>query len=231
MCSQTDKNSLGRFIALVFFGIAFAYIESAVVVYLRAIFYPDGFTFPIADFDDITGFGPYLLAEIGREAATLVLLFTASYMLGRDLRRRFAYFLTIFAVWDIFYYIWLKVLIDWPASILDWDVLFLMPAIWAGPVLAPVITSVTMLVIAAALFSRLRIEVTKARLTGFIGVVLMIVVLFCIGGLRITEPDYKLYFSWTGFLALHIVVIVLLFGCIVRKKENSVQQVSDGSWA
>ena len=216
MCSQTDKNSLGRFIALVFFGIAFAYIESAVVVYLRAIFYQDGFNFPLTAFEEIAGFGPYLVAEIGREAATLVLLFTASYMLGRNLRRRFAYFLTIFAVWDIFYYVWLKVLIDWPASIMDWDILFLIPAVWAGPVLAPVITSVTMLVIAAALFSGRQIEVTKARWAGFIGAVLIIVVLFCIGGLRITQPDYRLYFSWPAFVALHAVVIFLLFRCTAK---------------
>jgi len=217
MCSQTDKNSVWRFVALFFFGIAFAYIESAVVVYLRAIFYPDGFTFPIADFDDIAGFGPYLLAEIGREAATLILMFTASYMLGRNLRRRFAYFLAIFAVWDIFYYIWLKLLIDWPASILDWDILFLIPVTWAGPVLAPVITSLTMLIIAALLFSGLRIEVTKARWACFIGLVATIVVVLCAAGINSTKPDYKLYFSWPAFIALHAVVIFLLFGCMAKK--------------
>jgi hypothetical protein len=223
MCLETDRNTLRRFLSLVFFGIAFAYIESAVVVYLRAIFYPNGFTFPIADFRTLTGFGRYLVTEIGREAATLVLMFTASYMLGRNLRRRFAYFLTIFGVWDIFYYVWLKVLIDWPASIIDWDILFLMPVTWAGPVLAPVITSLTMLVIAAILFSSWAIEITRARLTGFIIAVLMIVVLFCIGGLHITKPDYKLYFSWPAFFALHAVVIFLLFGCTVRTKEKSAQ--------
>jgi len=209
-----------RFIALVFFGIAFGYIESAVVVYLRAIFYPNGFTFPIVDFDDIAGFGPYLVTEIGREAATLVLMFTASYMLGRNLRRRFAYFLTIFAVWDIFYYVWLKVLIDWPASILDWDILFLIPAAWAGPVLAPVVTSLTMLIIAAVLFSKKPIEITRARLMGFIAAVLMIVVVFCIAGLKITEPDYKLYFSWPAFITLHAIVVFLLFGCTVKSKDK-----------
>jgi hypothetical protein len=56
----------------------------------------------------------------------------------------------------------------------------------------------------------------------------MIVVVYCIAGLHITEPDYRLYFSWTGFLALHIIVIALLFGCIVRTKEDSFQQESDG---
>jgi hypothetical protein len=221
MCSQTDKNSLGRFVALFFFSVAFAYIESAVVVYLRAIFYPNGFNFPLVDFDDIAGFGPYLLAEIGREAATLVLLFTASYMLGRNLRRRFAYFLTIFAVWDIFYYIWLKVLIDWPASILDWDILFLMPAVWAGPVLAPIITSLTMLVIAAVLFSKRPLNITKPRLIGFIAAILMIVALFCVGGLHITEPDYRLYFSWPAFVALHAIVIFLLFRCTAKARAEA----------
>jgi hypothetical protein len=216
MCSETDKNSVWRFVALFFFSIAFAYIESAVVVYLRAIFYQDGFNFPLTAFEEIAGFAPYLVTEIGREAATLVLMFTASYMLGRNLRRRFAYFLTIFAVWDIFYYIWLKVLIGWPASIMDWDVLFLMPAVWAGPVLAPMITSLTMLVIAAALFSERPLNITKPGWAGFIGVVLMIVVVYCIAGLHITEPDYRLYFSWPAFVVLHAVVIFLLFGCTAK---------------
>jgi hypothetical protein len=220
MCLETDRNTPKRFVALVFFGIAFAYIESAVVVYLRAIFYPDGFTFPIADFDDITGFGPYLLTEIGREAATLMLMFTGSYLLGKNLRRRFAYFLTIFAVWDIFYYVWLKVLIDWPVSILDWDILFLMPVTWAGPVLAPVLTSLTMLIIAAVLFTDRDINLTLTRVAGFAALVLMIVVVFCNAGLNSTRPDYKLYFSWPGFLALHIALIILLFRCTVRATDK-----------
>jgi len=221
MCLETDRNTLKRFVALVFFGIAFAYIESAVVVYLRAIFYPTGFDFPIADFRILTEFGRYLITEIGREAATFVFMFTASYMLGKNLRRRFAYFLAIFAVWDIFYYVWLKVLIGWPASILDWDILFLMPVVWAGPVLAPVITSLTMLVIAAVLFSERPIEITRARLTGFVVAALMIVALFCIGGLHITKPDYRLYFSWPAFIALHAVTVVLLFRCTVSPKDGS----------
>ncbi len=217
MCLETDRNTLKRFVTLAFFGIAFAYIESAVVVYLRAIFYPDGFNFPIADFRTLTGFGRYLLTEVGREAATLVFMFTASYMLGRNLRRRFAYFITIFAVWDIFYYVWLKVLIGWPASILDWDILFLMPVVWAGPVLAPIITSLTMLVIASVMFSSRAIEITRPRLIGFIAAALMIVVLFCVGGLHMTQPDYRLYFSWPAFVALHAVVIFLLFRCTAGK--------------
>lgn len=53
-----------------------------------------------------------------------------------------------FAVWDIFYYVWLKVLINWPESLFTWDILFLVPIVWAGPVLAPLICSITMLLFA-----------------------------------------------------------------------------------
>ena len=50
MSDQPLKTILKRFCIVVVFGIAFGYIEAAVVVYLRAIFYPDGFTFPLVQF-------------------------------------------------------------------------------------------------------------------------------------------------------------------------------------
>ncbi|MFH1062114.1 MAG: hypothetical protein V1747_04420 [Candidatus Omnitrophota bacterium] len=56
-----------------------------------------------------------------------MILFSSSYLFGKDFRTRLAYFLTIFAVWDIFYYVWLKLLLGWPRSIFDWDILFLIP--------------------------------------------------------------------------------------------------------
>jgi len=56
---------LTRFCIVVIFGIAFAYIEAAVVVYLREIFHPDGFTFPLTDFGTILQRKPLLLTENG----------------------------------------------------------------------------------------------------------------------------------------------------------------------
>ncbi|MCJ7673904.1 MAG: hypothetical protein MUO33_01995, partial [Sedimentisphaerales bacterium] len=53
-----------------------------------------------------------LVIEIGREAATLVLISTGAWLFGKGIQPRCAYFLTIFATWDIFYYVWLKALID-----------------------------------------------------------------------------------------------------------------------
>ncbi|MHC4753080.1 MAG: hypothetical protein ACYTFW_24855, partial [Planctomycetota bacterium] len=152
--SEPLKTTIKRFCIVVVFSIAFGYIEAAVVVYLREIFHPDGFTFPMTIF----GIGPhwkrFLLTEIGRETATIVLIFTGAWLFGRNLQQRFAYFLTIFAVWDIFYYVWLKVLINWPASIMDWDILFLIPVTWASPVLYPVLISITLLIFAGIILYR-----------------------------------------------------------------------------
>ena len=109
---DSDKISIRRLITLALFSIAFAYIEAVVVVYLRAIFYPDGFTFPIINFLVMPGAERYVLIEIGREAATMVLILTASWLMVSNWRHRLAYFLIIFAVWDIFYYVWLKLLLN-----------------------------------------------------------------------------------------------------------------------
>jgi hypothetical protein len=126
---------------LVTYAVAMAYVESAVVVYLRAIYYPQGFTFPLAPLP------PGMAAiEIGREAATLVMLLGVAMLAGMQRWERFLAFGVSFGVWDLFYYVWLWLLIGWPPSLLTWDVLFLIPVPWIGPVLAPVIVSVLLVV-------------------------------------------------------------------------------------
>ena len=220
MVPETDKSLCRRVVTVLFFSVAFAYIEATVVVYLRALFYKQGFVFPLADFSTIEGFGPFLFTEIGREAATLVLILTASLLIARDFRRRLAYFMIIFAVWDIFYYIWLKVLIGWPVSIMDWDVLFLMPAAWAGPVLAPVITSVTMLFISAILLGKRVLNVTRVRGIAFIITAILIVTCFCVAGRGITEADYRSYFSWPIFIVLHVVIMILMLMCVGNRQNQ-----------
>jgi hypothetical protein len=123
-----------------------AFLESAVVVYLRALYYPEGFAFPLKLMDQ-----QILLTEIVREAATMVMLFTIAVIAAKNRISRFAVFIYAFAVWDIFYYIYLFILLGWPSSFLTWDLLFLIPVTWAGPVLAPVINSLTMILLAVIL--------------------------------------------------------------------------------
>ncbi len=216
------KRTFERFFIAVVFSIAFGYIEAAVVVYLRAIFHPDGFTFPLTEF----GIGPLwkrlLLIEVGREAATLVLILTGSYLFGQNRRQRFAYFLTIFAVWDIFYYVWLKVLLDWPATIMDWDILFLIPIPWASPVLAPILVSITLLVFAAIILCRSDrarpVKVALADWFAFILAAVVVVVSFCIAGRHITKPDYQSHFYWPLFAAGLLAAVVLFLKCFVKSK-------------
>ena len=216
------KTTLKRFCIVVIFSIAFAYIEAAVVVYLRTIFHPDGFTFPLTSFGISPLWKQLLLTEIGREAATLVLILTGTWLFGRNLQQRFAYFLTIFAVWDIFYYIWLKILIDWPGSIMDWDILFLIPITWAGPVLAPVLISLTLLLFAIIILYRdscsRPIKVTLMDWFGFTFAGLVVVVSFCIAGRHITDPDYQSHFYWPIFALGHVSAVVLFLKCLLKSK-------------
>lgn len=129
-----------------FFSIAMGYLESAVVVYLRAIFYPEGFNFPLAPINE-----QLALTEMFRELATLVMLVGIGIIAGRNGSERFAWFLYSFAVWDIFYYVFLKVLLNWPESFLTWDILFVLPVTWVGPVIAPLIVAFTMIAFALAI--------------------------------------------------------------------------------
>ena len=116
------------------YGVSMAYLEAAVVVYLRRIYYGDNMLelFPLRVWEAAD-----LLTELGREAATLVMILAVAALASRGFGRRLAAFFFIFGVWDIFYYVWLKVLIGWPTSWLEWDILFLIPWAWLAPWTTP----------------------------------------------------------------------------------------------
>jgi len=139
-----NERSVHRlFITISVFAIAMGFLEAIVVVYLRQIYYPMGFDFPL------TILSPSMYSiELLREAVTLIMLVIIGIIAGKNNLQKFSYFIFCFGVWDIFYYVGLKTLIDWPTSLLTWDVLFLIPVPWVGPVLAPVICSLTMIFLA-----------------------------------------------------------------------------------
>ena len=124
------------------FAVAMAWVEAACVYDLRVLvdrlepYQPN--PLPIA--------GALGAIELGREAATLVMLATVGGLAGRTARARLAYTAIAFGVWDIFYYLWLKVMSGWPRSLFDWDILFLLPLPWWGPVIAPTSIAVLMIV-------------------------------------------------------------------------------------
>jgi len=219
---DTLSTTLKRFCIAIIFSIAFGYIEAAVVVYLREIFYPDGFTFPLVIFSINPLWKRLLLTEIGREASTIVLISTGAWLFGKNLRQRVAYFLTIFAVWDIFYYVWLKVLLNWPASLLDWDILFLIPVCWASPVLAPILISLVMLIFAVVILycdscSR-PLKINFCDWIAFSVAALVIVVSFCIPGAHISRDDFSSHFHWLLFAAGLSIAILVFAKCLMRSK-------------
>jgi hypothetical protein len=171
-----------RFVGVSAYAVAMAYLEAAVVVYLRALL---GLT-------DITAvdvsLGPYGPVEIGREATTLVMLAAVGWMVGRHARERWAYGLFAFGLWDIFYYVWLKLLINWPASLLGWDLLFLIPLPWWGPVLAPALIAALICVAAVPVVVRMergqRLGITPLRLTTVMGGALLALYVFMADAIR-----------------------------------------------
>jgi hypothetical protein len=131
------------------YALAMAYAEAATVVYLRRIF-------GVVDLlHDTAVYDPRIAAiEIGRETATLLMLLSVGFSAGRSLQARLGFALFAFGTWDIFYYVWLKVLLGWPDSLLTPDILFLIPLPWWGPVLAPVLVACLLLAFGALLVAR-----------------------------------------------------------------------------
>jgi hypothetical protein len=137
---------------VILWAIAFAYVESAVVEYLRALYYPlaqGGFRFPVITVEQLEAMGPEhwrrLFIELGRELCTLIMLGAVGAAVGKNRREAWAHFMIAFGVWDIFFYLWLKIFIDWPQGLLTWDLLFLVPVPWVAPVLAPILISVALI--------------------------------------------------------------------------------------
>jgi hypothetical protein len=126
-----------RLVFVAGFAVAMAYLEAAVVVYLRRLY---GITDLIRD---VAAYDPSLAAiEAGREAATLAMLLALGLAAGRSAQARLGFALFAFGLWDILYYAWLHVFIGWPRTLLDPDLLFLIPLPWWGPVLSPVLIAV-----------------------------------------------------------------------------------------
>ena len=157
-----SKTISGLFI----FSVAMGYLETAVVVYLRELYYPGGFNFPLRNMSM-----QIVNTELLREAATIIMLYMIGHLPAKNKAQRFGYFIFCFAVWDIFYYVFLKMLLNWPATIFDWDILFLIPLPWVGPVLAPVIVSLSMILWALLIefySSTEKVKITAKQWTMFV---------------------------------------------------------------
>ncbi len=135
-------NQKNRCLVVVLYAASMAWVESAVVYYLRTMI--DRLEpYQANPLPIIGGLGP---VELVRELATLLMLLTVGILAGRTWRERIAYAVMAFGLWDICYYVFLKAMYGWPHSLLDWDILFLLPLPWWGPVIAPVSIALLMVV-------------------------------------------------------------------------------------
>jgi hypothetical protein len=138
---KTEKASRLTWWTVAVFAIAMAWVESAVVFYIRTMVdriephQPE--PLPL-----IGTLGP---VELARELATLIMHFTIGMLAGRTWRARIGYMAVSFGIWDVFYYVFLKIMCGWPGSLFDWDILFLLPLPWWGPVLSPVLIALLMI--------------------------------------------------------------------------------------
>jgi hypothetical protein len=208
------------------FSVAMGMLESSVVIYLREMYYPGGFQFPLK----ATSY-TIAVTELFRELATLIMLLGIGMLAGKNKQTRFAWFIYSFAIWDIFYYVFLFLIINWPLSLLDWDVLFLLPIIWVGPVWAPVFLSLLMILLAQSILyfakcrhnSHLKIREWIILIAG----AFIVVISFC--------KDYYLYmtshfptiqgsqlffskhtFDYSAqYVPVNFDVVLFLFGCVV----------------
>ena len=161
-------------VAVLAFGIAFGYVEAAVVVDLRAaIGEPAQPVFPLSFVTD-PGLARLVFIEAGREAATIAMLAALGIAVGRSRLERLAWTAVAFGAWDIAYYGWLAAFSGWPTSLADWDLLFLLPVPWVGPVWAPVAVSGALIGFGLAAAARLRAGGTvrldrRQAAAGFIG--------------------------------------------------------------
>jgi hypothetical protein len=122
------------------FAAAMGILEAIVVVYLRELYYPGGFRFPIVRMPDRIA-----VFEIFREAATIVMLLAVAALARRDRTDGFFVFAWLFGVWDLVYYAGLRLFLGWPESLGTWDLLFLIPVPWVSPVIYPVMVSLLLL--------------------------------------------------------------------------------------
>ena len=231
--------------ALLLFGAAFGFVEAAVVVDLRALYEPihqrlhpeaaSDDLFPVIRLDQVEAEGPgprrWLAVEVAREAATLVMLVGVGMAVGGRFPRGFAAFLVAFGAWDIAFYAWLKVILGWPSSCWTWDLLFLLPVPWSGPVLAPLLVAATMTGAGAFVLWRedgdrpLRIERRDWSVAGLGG--LIVAVAFCWDSRTVLAGGRPGPFPWWLFalgmgLGLSAFMIVVLGTGTARPEEMEV---------
>lgn len=223
--AMMDKDNNTRthiLIWLTLFALAMAYVEAALVVHLRHLYYAHD---PLALFPLQLLSHSDLAIESGRELATIVMLITIALLSERNPGRRFAVFVYVFAIWDLGYYAWLKLFIDWPQAWREWDVLFLIPWPWFGPWLTPALIAVLFACWGAwVLLSSCQPRFNRFSISLFVGGGLLVLAAFLLPAAVLLpqgEQAFQGYkpdsFDWVLFVPGYIAMVSGLFYAALRK--------------
>jgi hypothetical protein len=232
-----------RWTVVAAYAAAMAWVEAAVVFYLRTMvdriepYQTDPLPFA-------SGFA---VAELVREAATLIMLLMVGILAGKTWRTRLGFAAIAFGFWDIFYYVFLKVLCGWPHSFLDWDILFLLPMPWWGPVLAPVSVAGLMIVWgtlasgcedrihAQSAERRFRLHPNVVRLLSCLGIALALYA-FMADNIRVSSRGVDAWrtmlptrFQWRLFFVAFVLMsvpVIHLFWRIARPQVERIRAVA-----
>jgi hypothetical protein len=140
-----------RYLGLWVFGVTLGFFEAAIVVYLRRIVCPEGFSFPLGEMGS-----QLMVVELSRELASLLMLGGVGLAAARSRREVLPVFFLCFGIWDILYYVFLQLVLGWPGSAATWDLLFLIPAPWSSPVWAPVLIALLFVAVPSWILLRRR---------------------------------------------------------------------------
>jgi len=193
-----------RLIWLTLFSVAMAHVEAALVVHLRTIYYAEN---PLAIFPLAILSQRDLNIELAREVATVVMILSVALLAEKGFIRVFAAFVYVFGLWDIFYYIWLKLMIGWPQGWLEWDVLFLIPWPWFGPWITPVLIALAFVVWGGwTLYRKTHARFTRVSTTLFVLGTALALATFLLPGVPLLAGGTDAFrnftpaaFSWTLF--------------------------------
>lgn len=204
---------------VIVFAVAMAYLESAVVVYLQAALDAHvGVIFPLRPIEDVATLA---VIEVGREAATLVMIAALGTLVGGTGLERLAWAAVVFGTWDIAYYGWLWVFAGWPSSLATTDLLFLIPVPWVGPVWSPVAVSLALVGVGLAAARRERaghrLHIRSWHWAAGLAGGLLVILSFTLDAGRVLGGGLPGWYPWPVFAAGMLLALAAAFDVLVRR--------------